>query len=415
MLLLPTKSEPITLLNVAVHLLQSQPTKAREAVELASMVRNQTSSDTDTHIFKLVLIAEHLTKSSPFKVGEVIELIKAVQAEKIPCEILLRLAKMLCSYGKISEAQDLLSRIDRMNSLYNTEDVNLLRALTDVAFELLRWESYDNVYKLVSKIDIKKIMSKEIISLIKLRLIFLEYILFSDSIIKKQLEEVITDQNCPSVLSALHGYSYFLQRKAEYSLEKEEEQKAIKWLSEAFLSEHRISPQKSCILNTVRWLVLNRQAAEAIDVMNQYYNENSEYRDGFTFLALFFWIIGDSSMAKKCLSVETFGSCEEPSILFARSIAVGIIGKAKSAVKILEALYRIDENFFIESKELTIWGMFSLLLKALGQEKLSLIAIKMAEKTDSLHQYRSHLYHRVPKGLHSFPIPLFVMPGEFNS
>jgi tetratricopeptide (TPR) repeat protein len=415
MLLLPTKPEPSTLLNVAVYLLQSQPERVQEATELAWMIRNHNVCDTDKHDFKLLLIAEHLIKISPSRIGEAMGLIKTVPAEKIPCEVSMRLVKMLCSYGRISEAQALLADIVWWNSSYNSENADFLKIITDVVFELLRQEHYKIAKELILKFDITKIVSKEIVPLINMRLIFLNYMLFNDPIYEKQLEEVIADQNCPSVLSALSGYPTFLQRKAEYCLEREEERKAVQWLSEALLREFRCAPQRGCIINTVRWLVLSGQSAEAIDAMNQHYHANPGYRNGYTFLSLFFWISGDITRAKNCLSAETCCSCEEPDILFAKAVALGVIGEAESAVKVLEEVFRINSNFFIESKVSTIWGMFSLLLKAAGQEKLSLQAIKLAEKNDPLHQYRSHLYHRIPIGSRSLPVPPFVMPRELNS
>ena len=415
MLLLPTSPELRTLLNVALHLLQSQPAKAQEAVELIWMIRNHIGSDTGKHNFKLLLIAEHLIKGSPPRIREAMELINIVQAENIPFDVSMQLAKMLCSHGLISESQALLSGIGWMNLTVDSEAVNLLKAFTEVVFELLRQECYEIAKKMVSKIEISGIISKEIIPLIQIRLNFLNYILFNGPIYDKQLQKVISNQNCPSVLSALPGYPAFLQRKAEYSIEKEEEQKAVKWLSKVFVREHRCAPEKSCILNTVRWLVLNGQAAEAINVMDQHYRANPEYKDGYTFLSLFFWIVGDIMRARFCLSAETFRPCKEPSILFARAVAVGIIGEVEKAVNILEELCRISRNFFIESRESTVWGMFSLLLKAVGQEKLSTRAIKLSEKTDRLHQYRSHLYHRIPIGSQSLAIPPFVMPSELNT
>ena len=415
MIVLSTRPESKTMLNVAVHLLNFTPPKIQEAVDLAWMVRKELSYSTQSNNTKLLNIVEYLLQSSPPRIQEAVKLVMLVRAEKISWDSRLRVAKKLFLHGQLKEAQAILFDIDLTDSLSKADDVTFLTTYTEIILEVLLHASFETAKKLATKIAIAKLLSTGIPSFLKVRLMFFDYLLLDGPHYTKQLEDIIKDHNCPVVCSALTPYSSFLQRKAEVILKKPEERRAIKWILDAVLMEYNNIPQKSNILNTVHWLVLNRDVTKALDIMKEHYSANPGYADGYTYLSLFMLTIGDLHKAKKCLSREIFYFCEEPLILFARAVAVGVSGEKKGATKFLQEIYRIDSNFFINSDLPTIWGMFSLLLKAFGQDRLSIQALKLAEKRDPFHKYRSHLWYRVPLGSQIHPIPAFVLPGEFYS
>jgi hypothetical protein len=336
-----------------------------------------------------------------------------IQTEKISWQSRLRVAKELFLYGQNKEAKAFLFNIDLSDSLSKTGDVTFLTKFTEIILEVLRLGFFDDAKKLTTKITIAKYITTDIPPFLLLRLRFFDHVLLDGQSYEKQINDIIKDPNCPSVCSVLGAYPSFLLRKAELTLERSEERKAIKWISDNVLREYNTISQKSDIIKTVRWLVLDRRVAKAVEIMDQHYHANPSYTDGYTFLSIFIWISGDIYIARNCLSKEIFRSCEIPVILFARAVAVGVIEDAKKAVDILTKIYRIDNNFFIGSDEPTIWGMFSLILRAFGQKVLSLKALRLAEKTDPLHKYRSDLWRRFPLGSEILPIPSFVMPVDF--
>jgi tetratricopeptide (TPR) repeat protein len=444
MLLRSTNFQSTTLINVAEHLLQSMPSKTQEAVDIVSMVREGLPSSLPLNNTNLLNIAEYLLKSTPPKIQEAVELVRMIQTEKISWQSRLRVAKILFSHEQFDEAQTLLSGIDRalskiklmpqqlsrcalhlaacgkvdsaiklLNSLSENENVTFLTAVTEVILQLLCQEYLENSKKLAAKIGLAKYITTDISAFLKIRLMFFDYIILGGSRHQKQLEDIIQDCNCPTVCSALSPYPSFLQRKAELILERPEECKAIKWILSAVLKEYINIPEKSDIFSTVRWLVLNRYVIDAIDIMEQYYNANPGYTDGYTYLSLYILTIGDIQRAKSCLSREIFNSCKKPYVLFARAVALGVLGEKKGAIKYLKEIYSIDSNFFINNETPTIWGMFSILLKALGQNMLSVKTYKLAENKDFYHKYRSNLLDQIPSGQRKLPIPPFALPCDF--
>lgn len=168
------------------------------------------------------------------------------------------------------------------------------------------------------------------------------------------------------------------------------------------------------ITQLVKWSVLANQTTEALALAKRHYERHPSYAGAYACLSINLWFKGCEQMAGECLAKERFELLSNPIFLLPASACFATAGKAAMAAECLERLFRLDSRYLESPLKIPVqWIMLSLTLKSMGHDSLSRKALRMSERMDAFHSFRSHHWERIPLGRTVYPFPNFEMPSDF--
>ena len=227
----------------------------------------------------------------------------------------------------------------------------------------------------------------------------------------REIHRSFSTSQAPRILALTHPFSRNLLQRMEAFDQPEWYNQAADVLVKAIQVEYEFVPcHGDACVTLARWLLLTGKQQEAWNIVERETMIDETFTSGFAYLALFAWIYGFLSYAREALERLDVTTSARPAQLFARWVACAVNGDLERSIICMERLFHQAPAFFLDHPGVTVWGMLSLALKAMGHEALSSQAWQLGEKQDPLNHFRAHLLERVQVPVGSYPLSPFTWP-----
>ncbi len=150
--------------------------------------------------------------------------------------------------------------------------------------------------------------------------------------------------------------------------------------------------------------------SEVMEIMDARARADESFVDGHAALAVYAWGAGLQREAERCLEREPAARPHSPVGWFRLALAASLLGQTDTAVGFLERLHRQAPDYFQQNPLPVVWGMLSILLKALGWREAAAQAAEMTARAP-FWDHRQALLARVPARDRPVALPPFQWPA----
>lgn len=194
--------------------------------------------------------------------------------------------------------------------------------------------------------------------------------------------------------------------------------KMARWI--AFALMYKFERSDFCkidFLSLLRWLVIAGEFDVAQSILIKVYEKSRYANYAYLYISLFCWMYNKTEMGFEFYRQERkMQPCDDSIDIFLRSVAQVVYGNIQEVKYTLNQLYIKDKTFFLDIKNVKIWGFFSIILKTFGAIRQAYIAKMIAAKIDPYYKTREHLFRSsyLSNSAENHNLPSFEMPEDFQ-